>query len=269
MAWNSSIRDNRRRWLGPLAVVVFWGLGNAGSSFAAEPSKTAKQEAKARFTTGQRHYNLNEFAEALIEFKEAYRLLPDPAFLYNLGQCERQLGHHEEALRFYRSFLREEPKAPNRLEVLNKIEELEAAIKSKEAEAEKAVPPPPALEPAKPVSPPAEAQPAVAPAPLPPPVPTGASAGATPPPAPAQEAQPLPATPPVNPEIATGPSDPIDLTASQTPQPEAGTTPVYKRWWFWTAAAVVVAGAGIGIYAATSGGGTEIPGSALGTKKVF
>jgi hypothetical protein len=34
----------------------------------------AKAEAKARFIAGQSHYNLNEFAEALVEFKEAYRL---------------------------------------------------------------------------------------------------------------------------------------------------------------------------------------------------
>ena len=73
----------------------------------------------------------------------------------------------------------------------------------------------------------------------------------------------------MNPEIAAGTPDQVDLSASQTAEPEAGAAPIYKRWWFWTAAAVVVVGAGIGIYAATSGGGAGVPGSTLGTKQVF
>jgi tetratricopeptide (TPR) repeat protein len=90
-----------------------------------------KAEAKARFTAGESHYNLNEFSDALREFKEAYRLYPDPVFLYNLGQCERQLNHYEEAGRFYRSFLRKMPKAPNRAEVERKIDEMEAAFRNR------------------------------------------------------------------------------------------------------------------------------------------
>jgi tetratricopeptide (TPR) repeat protein len=88
----------------------------------------------------------NEFSEALQAFKDAYRLYPDPVFLYNLGQCERQLNHEDEAIRFYRSFLRNMPKAPNKAEVQRKIDELEAAAKSKPASEAQAVPasPPPA-----------------------------------------------------------------------------------------------------------------------------
>src|SRR5512141_162115 len=103
-----------------LASVLPLGLGillvlAAGSTHAAEPDP--KTEAKAHFNAGQSHYNLNEFSEALQAFKDAYRLYPDPVFLYNLGQCERQLNHDEEAIRFYRSFLRNMPKAPNKAEV--------------------------------------------------------------------------------------------------------------------------------------------------------
>src|SRR5512141_1027182 len=88
---------------------AFLAASFATAASAQEDSGSAKQEAKAHFMSGQRHYNLNELSEALADFKDAYRLYPDPVFLFNLGQCERQLGHHEEAIRFYRNFLREQP----------------------------------------------------------------------------------------------------------------------------------------------------------------
>jgi tetratricopeptide (TPR) repeat protein len=240
----------RSRWLATLAVLMV--LAGAGPSWAAEPSKDPKQEAKAHFTAGQSHYNLNEFSDALREFKEGYRLYPDAVFLYNLGQCERQLNHPEEAIRFYRSFLREQPKAPNRQEVQGKIAELEAVLKNKTAEP---VAPPPALEPPKP---------AVAPTPVAAPLPAPEPSPAAPATAPT-----LPATPPVNPEIAGGSADRVDLTATPEPAPETASTPVYKRWWFWTAAAAVAVGAGVGIYFATAGGGSSAPSSDLGPNKVF
>jgi tetratricopeptide (TPR) repeat protein len=255
MAWNRLVLKRCLARFGFAATVCLFASSGARTAWAA--ADINKSEAKARFATGQSHYNLNEYSEALREFKEAYRLYPDPVFLYNAGQCERQLGHPEEAIRFYRSFLREQPKAPNRQEVQNKISELEDALKNKPAE------PPPSLplEPAKPVTTPVE--PAVAPGP-PMPTPATATTSAAPP-----TAAPLPATPPVSPESAGGTPAQVDLSATPGPAPETGPTPIYKRWWLWTAAAVVVVGAGVGIYAATAGGGASVPSSALGSNKVF
>lgn len=251
MAWNSLAQKRRLRSCLSVALMLALVAGGTRSVAAAEVGKDAKQEAKAHFADGQRHYNLNEFTDALREFKEGYRLHPDPVFLYNLGQCERQLGHSEEAIRFYRTFLREQPKAPNRQEVLNKIAELEEASKNKPTE-----PPPAPLEPTKPLTPPVEGKPAIAPT-----VPPAPVAEPTPAPPPA-----LPATPPVGPESTAPPQ--VDLT-TPAPQPAAATTPIYEKWWFWTAAAVVVVGAGVGIYAATAGGGSSAPSSELGARKVF
>jgi len=263
MAWHGCVRrcGRWRSWLAALALLLCAGLGDAR---AAEAPRDAKQEAKARFVSGQSHYNLNEFPEALLDFKEAYRLYPDPVFLYNLGQCERQLGHLDEAIRFYRTFLREQPKAPNRQEVVKKIEEMEAALKAKQPEADKGTAPPPAVEPsegAKPLPPTPAIAPAVSPQPPPP--------SATPAPPPIASPPPLPATPPVTAETAGGSPERIDLTASPTPPADTAGAPVYKRWWFWTAAVAVAAGAGIGIYAATANKSPSAPASILGSKKVF
>lgn len=238
--------------LAAVAVVLASGMPPAGAAERAAPGDD-KQEAKSRFVAGQRHYNLNEFPEALREFKEGYRLYPDPVFLFNLGQCERQLGHFEEAIRFYRSFLREQPKAPNKQDVLRKIEEMEAAQRLKGAEPDKVVPPATAGDAAPAIAEPPPAAPALPVAP-PPAEPTAAT------PAPA-----LPATAPA--PIESEPVARIDL--SSPPAPSAAPAPIYRRWWFWTAAAAVVVGTGVGIYAATANGQATAPASTLGTKGVF
>jgi hypothetical protein len=255
----------------------------------------AKQEAKARFMAGQSHYNLNEYPEALNKFKEAYRIFPDPVFLYNLGQCERQLGHFEEAIRFYRSFLREQPKAPNRQDVLHKIEEMETAQKSKAAEADKALTPPLPAEgkPTKPSLEPAASQPGTeSPTPkLEYPTPSSEAKAASTTTSPADDktapvASPdeakaaangvadrnptLPTIPPVNPEAPMGFPSGVDLSASAaSPTAQAEAPPFYERWWFWTAAGVVAVGAGVGMYLLTSGSGASAPSTTLGSKKVF
>jgi tetratricopeptide (TPR) repeat protein len=114
-----------------------------------------KLEAKSHFRAGQKNYNLNEFSNALVEFKEAYRLHSDPVFLYNIGQCERQLGHLEEASRFYRSYLRESPKAANRQEVERKIDEIDETLKVQAKSESTAVAPPPQPNPLPVPAPPA------------------------------------------------------------------------------------------------------------------
>jgi Tetratricopeptide repeat len=48
-----------------------------------------------------------------------------PAFLFNIAQCHRQLGNKQEAIKFYRSYLRKVPDAPNAEEVRKLIASLE------------------------------------------------------------------------------------------------------------------------------------------------
>lgn len=243
------LRSCRYRWLA--AGLVAMVMTSARAVSAGNEPEDAKHAAKARFMAGQKHYNLNEFPEALREFKEAYRLYSDPVFLFNLGQCERQLGHAEEAIRFYRNYLREQPKAPNRAEVERRIDELETVLKAKQAETEKAVVP---AAPAETLAPPPNAVP-VPSAPAPAEIPAGGAG------------QPSPEAPPTNPAEAAPTASRIDLTT--VPTPPAEPVPVYKRWWVWTAAAVVLVGAGIGIYAAMANNETGAPESGLGSKKVF
>ncbi len=170
--------------------------------WAASPDEQA--EAKARYQDAARRYDLKEYAEALEGFREAYRLSGDPVFLFNIAQCERKLGHNQDAIDFYKSYLRRRPDAPNREEVDRRVEELEKLIVEQKTTATPVEPSPPQT--------------------VTTPVPVPVAGPGTPPP---------PATPP-QPEA-------LDLT-SQAPEPAATSTPIYKTWWFWTGAGAVVAG---------------------------
>ncbi|MSP62959.1 MAG: tetratricopeptide repeat protein [Myxococcales bacterium] len=79
----------------------------------------------ARYADGTKYYNLGEYKKAREEFRAAYLAVPDPSFLFNIGQCARMLGEGEEAIRSYRAFLRERPDTVNRAEVERFIAELQ------------------------------------------------------------------------------------------------------------------------------------------------
>ena len=144
-----------------------------------------------------------------------------------------------------------------------RIEEMETALKAKQAEADKDV---------TPVANPESAPPgAAAVADVPANAPSATNVAVTPSsPSPAAPNPAIPtAAPPARSEIPEAVASRIDLTATPS-TPVASESPAfYSHWWFWTAAGVVVAGAGVEIYAATASRAPSAPGSALGSKRVF
>lgn len=109
-----------------LVVVLF-----AGQAIAAPDP--AVQQAKALYDNGVTDYNLGHFEDALVSFEQAYRLRHDPAFLFNIGQCERQLGRYEDAERSYKAYLRETTDLPPgaRAEVETLIAQMRKAVEQR------------------------------------------------------------------------------------------------------------------------------------------
>jgi hypothetical protein len=226
-----------------------------------------KAAARAHYATATRLFEVREWEEALKEYKAAYVAWPDPAFLFNIGQCLRKLDRNAEALDFFQQYLKKAPADdPNRAQVEARIRNIEAGLSADEdpfakGEGSKAAP---AAAPAPARTPP----PPAPPAPFP-----GTQAASVPAPAPVAPAPPLPLpapTPAVAPEPAPAPAPPagVDLTAAATPPEEP--TPILKTWWFWTGVgAVVVAGTVTAVVLASRGGGTSVPDSALGARPVF
>ncbi|MCU1279104.1 MAG: hypothetical protein JWM53_2650 [bacterium] len=110
-----------------------------------------KEAAKESYSEGKRHYDLGEYDAALAAFKKAYLNYEEPVFLFNIAQCYRALGDRPGAVRSYRAFLRNWPKAPNREQVERIVAELESAI-AQDAAA-RAAPPQDTLPPGKPGEP--------------------------------------------------------------------------------------------------------------------
>ena len=106
-------------------------------------NKPRAREAYARAT---QHYELGEYREALEEFKTAYRYFPDPAFLYNIAQCHRQIGESAQAIKQYRMYLIKVPDAPN----ANEVRQLIASLEHPAASEPSAAKPSPTTEPSKP-----------------------------------------------------------------------------------------------------------------------
>ncbi len=97
------------------------------------PQQDTRSRAKALYTKGMAHYNVGKYLQACEEFEEGYLAKPDPAFLFNLGQCHRQLGRLDEAVRDYRAFIREQPNASNRIEIEERIAAMEDEIHRQQA----------------------------------------------------------------------------------------------------------------------------------------
>ncbi len=116
------IRSSSERWV-VLAAVCLSAAALAGA-------QTAEQKARAEFQKGQTASDLAEFKEALGHFTEAYRLKPLAGFLFNIGQCQRQLGAYKEAAFFFRRYLDSNP--ANAGVVKDLLAEVEGALKEQE-----------------------------------------------------------------------------------------------------------------------------------------
>jgi tetratricopeptide (TPR) repeat protein len=195
-----------------LAIVV---IATAfGISGYAATDKAGSEKAREHFKSGEAFFKLEKYKEALDEYEQGYMARSDASFLYNIAQCHRLMGNKTAALRFYRRFLDEATRVPNRPMVEQHIRDLEKALA------------------AAPAEPPPTTAPAAAALPTPPPIDLSAPASS------ASDSA-LIGTP------ATGAGANATTSSDE---------PLIKRWWFWPAVGVVAIGAGIGTYLAVRGG---------------
>jgi tetratricopeptide (TPR) repeat protein len=110
-----------------LAVRMAWA--GATENRDREAARIAAKQATAA-------YNLGQYDEAASLYEEAYRRVPDPIFLYDIGQSYRQANKPDKAMTAYRSYLRTAPEnAPNRQRVEAWVRDLErtSALQAKAA----------------------------------------------------------------------------------------------------------------------------------------
>src|SRR5262245_48046586 len=96
---------------GATAIVVVACLLALEGRAAAE-TEAERAEAKSMLNQGLQLLDRNDYAGALERFERAYKLVPSPKILFNLGEAYRGLGRNAEALRSFEGFLDLAPDAP-------------------------------------------------------------------------------------------------------------------------------------------------------------
>jgi tetratricopeptide (TPR) repeat protein len=95
----------------------------------------ALRRAQQHFYAGEKLFALGRFADALTAYQAAFEAKPLPEFLFNIGQCHRNLGNYEAAIFSFRKYLKLLPEAPNRAAVEDLIADLEKKQAAAEEEA--------------------------------------------------------------------------------------------------------------------------------------
>jgi len=103
---------------------------------------------RALFERAEAKFNVGRFDEALVDYQAAYDVEPLPAFLFNIGQCYRNLGNYERAQFFFRRYTALEPRSPNRAaaeRLIAEMDRLAAEPEVTKADEQPTMPPPPSL----------------------------------------------------------------------------------------------------------------------------
>ena len=129
-----------------LRILALLALLFAVSPRVARADDPATRAAKRHFDRGEKLFALGKFDEALDEYQKAFDAKPLPDFLFNIGQCYRNLGDYQQAIFSFKKYLKLEPDAPDKDKVEKLIDDLEE--KQERGEGQKLVgkkdePPPP------------------------------------------------------------------------------------------------------------------------------
>jgi len=112
-----------------LALLCCAGDAVADTTDADSPAARAA----ARSSAGADAYGAQDYPVAIAAFAEAYRLDPDPTYLFNLAQAQRRGARCADALASYSLYLERVPSAANRSEIEGWVVEQEACVAAIEA----------------------------------------------------------------------------------------------------------------------------------------
>jgi len=111
-------------------ALLFCGvLAAAGPAFA--QGKANDSAARKQFERGRTAFENTDYEQALVHFRNAYRLSQRGQLQYNIGIAASRLQRDEEALRAFQNYLEEVENPPREQEVLKRIAALEEEIEQK------------------------------------------------------------------------------------------------------------------------------------------
>lgn len=124
-----------------VALLAFASLpGTAHAQPKPGNQATDPDLARARklFYEGRKLFDLRRFQQALEKYEAAFEAKPIPDFLFNIGQCHRNLGNYDEAIFSFRRYLQLVPDADRRPQIEALIAELQQQKKRAEEKARSA-----------------------------------------------------------------------------------------------------------------------------------
>lgn len=108
-----------------MIIRLFAILALLFAATAARADDLSTKAAKRHFDRGEKLFALGKFDEALDEYQKAFDAKPIPDFLFNIGQCYRNLGDYQQAIFSFKKYLKLEPDAPDKDKVEKLIDDLE------------------------------------------------------------------------------------------------------------------------------------------------
>ena len=115
-------------WLACLIAMLVAGTGigvHPARGQGSGKDDPSTELAKKHFYRGEKLFALRRFKDALRHYEAAFEARPLPEFLFNIGQCHRNLGNFQEAIFSFRKYLKLMPRARNREQVEEYIRRLE------------------------------------------------------------------------------------------------------------------------------------------------
>jgi tetratricopeptide (TPR) repeat protein len=108
-----------------LAAALAWTNDGLAQPRAAIPPADDMEAAKAHFAAGSAYYDQANYADAVKEFNEAFRLSKRSDLLYNIAVCYERLNDLDNAIGALRRYLAERPDATDRVTIQSRIANLE------------------------------------------------------------------------------------------------------------------------------------------------
>jgi len=97
----------RRALLGAAALLIALALAPPVHAADGSADKAAKTAAKAKLEEGARLMDAGDYAQALADFEEAYKLVKNPKIQFNIGLANIGLARYPDAIRALEQFMTE------------------------------------------------------------------------------------------------------------------------------------------------------------------
>jgi hypothetical protein len=203
-------------------------------------AQNERDQSRAHFVEGTRFYKAGDYDHAIAEYEAAYKILPIPEILFNLGQAYRLKGNKQKAIDLYNRYLLISPSGRVAEEAKSDVAQLQVEMEQDRARARAAAEAAARAAAEKRAAEKAAAEKAAAEK-------AAAEKAAAEKAAAEKAAAARAAEERAANERAAAASAPA-IVAQPTTAPAR--PPLYKRWWLWTAAggaAAVVLGVGLGV----------------------